>query len=257
MKTFKLTKGIQKIIKTLVVLIAGIVIAEIISNSNVNAGGVGPICSICTTNAYMECTSKTGTSHTYTCTTHGQQKTESHTVSNGTCTVCGYVAHTHNFVFGGYHNNGNAYTHIMSLYCDEAGCAEVKNSTEPHDLNSSNECTECGYGKQENNSHTDTGSGNAGAGTGLPSLDIFQPTLAPGEAGGIMQIIGKILGVLRILGAIMTVVSIAIIGFGTILGSASEKAEYQQKLAGVMFAGIFLIASTSIAKMIISIVENM
>ena len=101
------------------------------------------------------------------------------------------------------------------------------------------------------------GSGTAGTGTGLPSLDIFQPTLTPGEAGGIMQIIGTILVVLRTLGAIITVVSIAIIGFCTILGSASEKAEYQQKLTGVIIAGIFLVASTSIAKLIMDVAVTM
>ena len=95
------------------------------------------------------------------------------------------------------------------------------------------------------------GSGSAGAGTGLPDLSIFRPT--GGGSNQILSKIGGILSVLRLLGVVMTVVSIAIIGFGTILGSASEKADYQQKLTGVIFAGIFLIASTSIAKLIISV----
>ena len=94
------------------------------------------------------------------------------------------------------------------------------------------------------------GSGGTGQTGGLPDLGLFEPTVS---AGGATIIIGKILGILRIIGAIMTVVAIAVIGFNTILGSASEKAEYQQKLVGVIFAGIFLVASTSIAKMIMSV----
>lgn len=85
---------------------------------------------------------------------------------------------------------------------------------------------------------------------GLPDLELFEPTISP---GGATTIIGQILGILRIIGAITIVVAIAVIGFNTILGSANEKAEYQQKLVGVLFAGIFLVASTSIATLIMSV----
>ena len=98
------------------------------------------------------------------------------------------------------------------------------------------------------------GGGGASAGTGqtggLPDLGLFEPSVSP---GGATSIIGKILSILRIIGAIMVVVSIAVIGFNSILASASEKAEYQQKLVGVLFAGIFMVASTSIAKWLMSV----
>ena len=86
--------------------------------------------------------------------------------------------------------------------------------------------------------------------TGLPSLDSFQASIS---LGGASTIVGGILWVLMIVGTVLIVVSLALIGFLTILGSASEKADYQQKLVGVIFAGIFMVASSSIAKLIISV----
>ena len=95
---------------------------------------------------------------------------------------------------------------------------------------------------------------DVGTGTGLPSLDLYRPTVS---AGGATAVIGRILGILMTLGAIMITVSIAIIGFNSILGSASEKAEYQQKLMGVVFAGIFMVASSAIAKMIMNVATSL
>ena len=102
-------------------------------------------------------------------------------------------------------------------------------------------------GSEDNKDNKD----NKGSGsTGLPSLDSFTPSIT---LGGASTIVGGILGVLMIVGTVLIVVSLALIGFLTILGSASEKADYQQKLVGVIFAGIFMVASSSIAKLIISV----
>lgn len=102
----------------------------------------------------------------------------------------------------------------------------------------------------EMNAQEGGGGSETGIPEGLPDLELFEPTISP---GGATTIIGQILGILRIIGAITIVVAIAVIGFNTILGSANEKAEYQQKLVGVLFAGIFLVASTSIATLIMSV----
>ena len=93
------------------------------------------------------------------------------------------------------------------------------------------------------------GGSEGGSGTDLPTLDSFQPSIG---LGGASSIIGKIVGILMIVGTVLIVVAIALIGFLTILGSASEKAEYKQKLVGVIFAGIFMVGSSSIAKLLIA-----
>lgn len=130
------------------------------------------------------------------------------------------------------------------------GCNTVYGNKEEHSKKNGI-CTICNQTLHE--SSEDSG-GTNGGGTkvpaGLPDLELFEPTIS---LGGTTTIIGQILGILRILGAITIVVAIAVIGFNTILGSANEKAEYQQKLVGVLFAGIFLVASTSIAKLIMSV----
>jgi len=76
-----------------------------------------------------------------------------------------------------------------------------------------------------------TGEGTVQTG-GLPDLSIFEPSVS---AGGAVNVFGNILGILRIIGAVMATIAIVMIGFYTILGSASEKAEYQQKLIGIIF----------------------
>ena len=88
---------------------------------------------------------------------------------------------------------------------------------------------------------------------GLPDLSLFEPSVS---AGSMTERIGKVLGILMILGTVIIVVAVVMIGFNTILGSASEKAEHQQKLTVVIFAGIFMLASSAIAKFLISIAET-
>lgn len=96
------------------------------------------------------------------------------------------------------------------------------------------------------------------AAKGLPNLDDtgYKPTVSLSTGGSAFNIITQILSVLTVVGIIAVVIAIALIGFNTILGSASEKADYQQKLVGVVIAGIFMIAGSTIAKFIISIAEN-
>ena len=86
---------------------------------------------------------------------------------------------------------------------------------------------------------------------------LFDPTSSLTGAGKANEIISGLLGVFTVLGAITTVVSIAIIGFNTILGSANEKAEHNQKLVGVIVGAIVLMCGSIIAKALIGVAETL
>ena len=99
-----------------------------------------------------------------------------------------------------------------------------------------------------------TSSGGSGS-VGLPNLNDsgYKPTVSQGRA---TSIISSILGVLMVVGIIAIVVSIALIGFNMIVGSASEKAVSQEKLVGVVIAALVLTGGSIIAKIIISLAEK-
>ena len=79
-----------------------------------------------------------------------------------------------------------------------------------------------------------------------------RPVLGSGATG----LISKILGALIVVGIIAIVISIALIGFSTILGSASEKALAQEKFGGIFIAAILLTGIFGIAKLLISVAEQ-
>ena len=84
----------------------------------------------------------------------------------------------------------------------------------------------------------------------LPTLDKFKP--GPVDMGTkATNIIVTILSIMRVLGVIALVIGATLIGFGTIIGSASQKAEGQGKYVGLVIAAVILIGGTSVAKMII------
>lgn len=94
-----------------------------------------------------------------------------------------------------------------------------------------------------------------GIGSGLPDLDSgYAPTVQMGDS--FKGRISTVLGVLTILGVIGTAVGLALIGLGTILGSASEKAANQEKYVGIVIAAILITGASVIAKFIISFAEN-
>lgn len=99
------------------------------------------------------------------------------------------------------------------------------------------------------------------ASDGLPSFgEEYRPQIdvSSGSSGtSATSIISKILGVLSVIGVALIVVSIGLIGFNTILGSASEKAASQGKYVGLLIAAALLTGGTAIAKMIISVAETL
>lgn len=74
--------------------------------------------------------------------------------------------------------------------------------------------------------------------------------------GGGTGIISKLLGALIVIGVVVIVVSIALIGFNSILGSASEKALGQEKLMGIFIAAILLTGLFTIVKFLVSAAEQ-
>lgn len=89
---------------------------------------------------------------------------------------------------------------------------------------------------------------------GLPTLDNgYKPTVKEGRA---TNIIISILNVLTVLGIIAIVIAIAIMGLGSILGSASEKALKQEQFIGIVIAAGLIAGGSIIAKLIISVAES-
>ena len=99
----------------------------------------------------------------------------------------------------------------------------------------------------------DGAGGQSGTSTEYPNLNIYRPSIPETPiAKGMLE---NILGVLQVIGVIATVVVISIIGFKTILGSASEKAFEKNKFIGILIAVIMITSGITIAKFIISAVE--
>lgn len=89
---------------------------------------------------------------------------------------------------------------------------------------------------------------------GLPDIhNGYKPSV---QLGGAKSIVEKILGVLTVLGVIFIVVSIALIGFNIILGTASEKAVNQEKLIGILIAAAVLTGGSSLAQIIMKFAES-
>lgn len=93
--------------------------------------------------------------------------------------------------------------------------------------------------------------------TGLPNLGDpnYRPTVQ--LEGTPKTIIATILGVLQAIGGILIVISIALIGFNTIMGSASEKAIAKEKFVGLFIAAVVILGGSTLAKMIASVAESL
>lgn len=93
---------------------------------------------------------------------------------------------------------------------------------------------------------------------GLPDLEgNYAPTIGIATDGNTVTIIGQILGVLTVVGIVASVIGIALVGFNSILGSASEKAANQEKYVGIVIAALLITGGSVIARFIISSAENL
>ena len=93
-----------------------------------------------------------------------------------------------------------------------------------------------------------------GSGTsGEINTGSYKPTISNNSRANSM--ISKIFGALQVFGAVATVISIAMIGINIILGSADEKAQGKGKAVGILFGAIMIVGVSTIAKLILSVVE--
>ena len=96
----------------------------------------------------------------------------------------------------------------------------------------------------------------AGVENGKPNLEgNYRPTVQMGSNS--KNIVSTILGVLTVLGIGIGVIGIALIGFNSILGSASEKAAGQEKYVGIVIAALLITGGSVIARFIINFAENL
>ena len=91
----------------------------------------------------------------------------------------------------------------------------------------------------------------------LPNLndDGYKPVAE--DSGNATTIISKIMGALTIVGIILLIIAIAIIGYNTIIGSASDKAFEKEKMIGLAIGAAILIGCSSLAQMLISAAETL
>lgn len=80
-----------------------------------------------------------------------------------------------------------------------------------------------------------------------------QPDTTGIDQTGMETMAGRILGLIQVASAILAVVLIAVFGFKFILGSASEKADYQKSFIPLIVGLVVVFAATSIFKLLMGI----
>ena len=64
---------------------------------------------------------------------------------------------------------------------------------------------------------------------------------------------GKILGAISVIGAILTVVLIAVIGFQYITGSSQDIAEIKSKFGGILIGVVMMTGATAIVRLVLNV----
>lgn len=75
-------------------------------------------------------------------------------------------------------------------------------------------------------------------------------------AGDLAEIAGKVIGLIQIASAVAAVVLIAVFGFKFIMGSASEKADYQKSFIPLIVGVVVVFAATSIAQLLFGLIKQ-
>lgn len=98
-------------------------------------------------------------------------------------------------------------------------------------------------------------SGGASQSLGLGNLDNYKGTNANSDTLKLKA--NKILGLIQIVGVIVSVVMLIAIGIKYMLGSVEEKAEYKETLKPYIIGAFVLFTGTTIPNIIYKIAENL
>ena len=87
----------------------------------------------------------------------------------------------------------------------------------------------------------------------IDNPDIYKLTGEDANTDDVMNIIGKIITIVNIIGAIISVGAIAVIGIKYILGSVEERAEYKKVMTPYLIGAFFVFASTTVVNIVYNI----
>jgi type IV secretory pathway VirB2 component (pilin) len=73
-------------------------------------------------------------------------------------------------------------------------------------------------------------------------------------ASELVQLAGKVIGLIQIASAVAAIILVAVFGFKFILGSANEKADYQKSFIPLIVGVVVVFAATSIAKLLFGLI---
>ena len=88
-------------------------------------------------------------------------------------------------------------------------------------------------------------------------VDDFAENIVARDTTEIKHQGGKILGIIRIIGTIISVAMLMVIGIKYMMGSAAEKAEYKKTLMPYLIGSILLFTATTIADVIYEFVNGL
>lgn len=87
-------------------------------------------------------------------------------------------------------------------------------------------------------------------------IDVFEDSIDITGADDLKDTGGTILGIIRVIGTIVSVAMIMILGIKYMVGSAEEKAGYKKTMFPYLIGAILIFASTSLADMIYEWAQN-
>ena len=77
------------------------------------------------------------------------------------------------------------------------------------------------------------------------------------DAGGLVDMGATLIGIIRVIGIIVTVVTLMILGIKYMTGSVQEKADYKKTMIPYLIGAILIFGASAIAKAVIAISENL
>lgn len=96
--------------------------------------------------------------------------------------------------------------------------------------------------------------------TSEASWAITNPELLDPEVGTtdakINEMAGNLLGVLQVIGSIISIIVLIILGIKYMIGSASEKAEYKKTMIPYLIGAVIIFSGTNLPKLIYIVVQK-